>query len=481
MLVIIPTYQERLNVESIVGRVRAAVPAARRPRRGRRAARTAPARSPTRSRRPTRRCTCCTGPARRASARPTSPASAGASSAATTSWSRWTPTARTSPSSCRGCWPRCATPTWCSGSRWVPGGSVVNWPRRREALSRGGNVYVRLALGLRAARRHRRLPRVPARARCETHRPGAVSRARATASRSTWPGGRCRQGCRVVEVPIKFVERERGDSKMSGAIVREALWRVTVWACAGAATRRRAGQPRPGGTDADGLAPGASCCSCWCRSSEIYVIVQVGQQIGALPTVLLLIFESAAGRLAAQAPRAAGPGGRCRRRRPRGRAADAGAGRRRARPGRRHAAADARASSPTSSGFFFVLPPTRPLARRLLIGAPSGGGAVVAVTAGSAVGRPTGPRRTGVPARRPWARVGSSRARSSGDEPERPRRAPGRQKSGPRHRGEWRDPDVEVASRDAAVRRSCAGCAASTSACRRGAARAARRAGPRAP
>jgi len=34
------------------------------------------------------------------------------------------------------------------GSRWVPGGSVVNWPRRREALSRGGNLYVRLLLGI---------------------------------------------------------------------------------------------------------------------------------------------------------------------------------------------------------------------------------------------------------------------------------------------------------------------------------------------
>ena len=34
------------------------------------------------------------------------------------------------------------------GSRWVPGGSIVNWPRRREALSRGGNLYVRLLLGI---------------------------------------------------------------------------------------------------------------------------------------------------------------------------------------------------------------------------------------------------------------------------------------------------------------------------------------------
>ena len=38
-----------------------------------------------------------------------------------------------------------------------------------------------------------------------------------------------RGGFRVVEVPITFAERERGESKMSGSIVREALWRVTQW------------------------------------------------------------------------------------------------------------------------------------------------------------------------------------------------------------------------------------------------------------
>jgi dolichol-phosphate mannosyltransferase len=36
-------------------------------------------------------------------------------------------------------------------------------------------------------------------------------------------------GLRVLELPIRFVERSRGESKMSGAIVREALWRVTAW------------------------------------------------------------------------------------------------------------------------------------------------------------------------------------------------------------------------------------------------------------
>ncbi len=48
------------------------------------------------------------------------------------------------------------------GSRWVPGGQVRNWPKSREALSRGGNLYTRLALGIGAPRRHRRLPGLPA-------------------------------------------------------------------------------------------------------------------------------------------------------------------------------------------------------------------------------------------------------------------------------------------------------------------------------
>jgi len=46
-------------------------------------------------------------------------------------------------------------------------------------------------------------------------------------------------GCRVVEVPIEFVERTEGESKMSGAIVREALWRVTLWGAADRLARLR--------------------------------------------------------------------------------------------------------------------------------------------------------------------------------------------------------------------------------------------------
>ncbi len=129
------------------------------------------------------------------------------------------------------------------GSRWVPGGAVVNWPRRRKLLSRGGNVYTRMALGI------------------GLHDATGGYRAyrRAALEGIDYAGvasqGYCFQvdlarraldgGYRVVEVPITFVERERGESKMSGEIVREAFWRVTQWGAAyrggqlRAAVRRR--------------------------------------------------------------------------------------------------------------------------------------------------------------------------------------------------------------------------------------------------
>ena len=78
------------------------------------------------------------------------------------------------------------------GSRYVSGGTVVNWPKRREVLSRGGNLYSRFALGVRiyditgGYRAYR----------SEVLRALPLSRwpRTATASRSTWPGGRCRPG-----------------------------------------------------------------------------------------------------------------------------------------------------------------------------------------------------------------------------------------------------------------------------------------------
>jgi dolichol-phosphate mannosyltransferase len=113
------------------------------------------------------------------------------------------------------------------GSRWIPGGAVVNWPRRREVLSRAANLYARAAIGfpLRDATGGYRAFR---RAVLETIDYAGVA-----------SQGYCFQvdlalraydaGFRVLEVPITFVERERGESKMSGAIVREAFLRVGQW------------------------------------------------------------------------------------------------------------------------------------------------------------------------------------------------------------------------------------------------------------
>ncbi len=124
------------------------------------------------------------------------------------------------------------------GSRWVAGGRVVNWPRSREVLSRGGNLYTRLALD------------VPLRDATGGYRAFRANTLRALDLDNVASQGYCFQvdmarralaaGMRVVEVPITFVEREFGTSKMSGNIVREALWRVTVWGAQERAARLRA-------------------------------------------------------------------------------------------------------------------------------------------------------------------------------------------------------------------------------------------------
>ena len=154
-------------------------------------------------------------------------ASAGRSSAATTSSSRWTPTAPTRPSSCPPCWRRCSTPTWCWAPAGSTGGEVVNWPLSRKLLSRGGNTYARLALGM---------PLHDATGGFRAYRRAVlegidvstiVSQGYCFQVDLAWRAWR--SGFRVVEVPITFVERVRGESKMSNAIVAEALWRVTAW------------------------------------------------------------------------------------------------------------------------------------------------------------------------------------------------------------------------------------------------------------
>jgi dolichol-phosphate mannosyltransferase len=113
------------------------------------------------------------------------------------------------------------------GSRWVAGGEVVNWPVSRMLLSRGGTLYTRVALGL---------PLGDATGGYRAYRMRALQ---GIDLGSVASQGYCfqvdlawrvwRAGFRVVEVPITFTERERGQSKMSSSIVREALWRVTLW------------------------------------------------------------------------------------------------------------------------------------------------------------------------------------------------------------------------------------------------------------
>jgi len=113
------------------------------------------------------------------------------------------------------------------GSRWVRGGAIVNWPRRREILSRGANIYVRIALGIEVR---------DATGGYRAYRRDVLEAIDYSAVSSQ---GYCFQvdlawrvlgaGYRIVEVPITFAERERGESKMSGAIVREAFVRVGQW------------------------------------------------------------------------------------------------------------------------------------------------------------------------------------------------------------------------------------------------------------
>lgn len=118
-------------------------------------------------------------------------------------------------------------PALVIGSRWVKGGQVENWPKHREVLSRGGNTYVRMAM---------RMPVKDATAGFRVFRAQTLRDIDLDGVESR---GYCFQvdmtdrvlktGGRVAEVPITFVERELGESKMSRSIVTEALWKTTLW------------------------------------------------------------------------------------------------------------------------------------------------------------------------------------------------------------------------------------------------------------
>ncbi|MDQ1373350.1 MAG: dolichol-phosphate mannosyltransferase [Actinomycetota bacterium] len=126
------------------------------------------------------------------------------------------------------------------GSRYVPGGSIPHWALHRRALSRWGNRYAAGVLGMAIA---------DATSGFRAYRSDIIRKVDlATVStdgygfqiemayRVTQAGGR------IVEVPIQFVDRVRGSSKMSMRIVIEALGAVTWWGLRDRVTRRRVGR-----------------------------------------------------------------------------------------------------------------------------------------------------------------------------------------------------------------------------------------------
>lgn len=130
------------------------------------------------------------------------------------------------------------------GSRWVPGGRIEGWSKRRELLSRGGNLYIRALLGMsvRDATAGFRIWSVEAlrRLRLAEQVEASGYGFQVNMTYAAW-----RAGARIAEVPITFVERTFGSSKMSTGIAVEELRVVTRWGLArlrpraGAAQRRR--------------------------------------------------------------------------------------------------------------------------------------------------------------------------------------------------------------------------------------------------
>ena len=116
------------------------------------------------------------------------------------------------------------------GTRWIDGGSVVNWPISRQLLSKAGTAYARIAL------------RIPLHDLTGGFRVYSVALLRKLNLTEMTATGYCFQiemamasdlaGASKIEVPITFVERINGVSKMSKSIVIEALWQTTLWGLA---------------------------------------------------------------------------------------------------------------------------------------------------------------------------------------------------------------------------------------------------------
>ncbi len=185
------------------------------------------------------------------------------------------------------------------GSRWVRGGSVVNWSLFRKALSVGGNLYARALLG------------VPVHDVTAGYRLFRAGTLRAIDLTSVESVGYCFQtdltvrtleaGLTVREVPIEFLERERGESKMSPDVATESLRRITSWGL-----ERRGRQVRAalrGGSGARTLEGMRRRIPWWVLAGlfvgvpivEIWLLIQLGQVVGPWWTILILVADGVLG------------------------------------------------------------------------------------------------------------------------------------------------------------------------------------------
>jgi len=126
------------------------------------------------------------------------------------------------------------------GSRYIPGGEIPNWRWHRRLLSRGGNIYASTLLGLQVS---------DATAGFRCYAASLLNRIDLDQVRAEGYGFQIemtyaarRAGAPVLEVPIRFVDRVDGESKMSTYIVVEALGLVSLWALQ-RLVRSRRGQP----------------------------------------------------------------------------------------------------------------------------------------------------------------------------------------------------------------------------------------------
>lgn len=113
------------------------------------------------------------------------------------------------------------------GSRYVEGGKVVNWPKNRKVLSKGGNIYISLALGagltdMTAGYRAYRREFLKSIDLNELSNAGYIFQVDLA-----WRA--VSEGFDIREVPITFTEREIGESKLDGSFVKDSLAEVTKW------------------------------------------------------------------------------------------------------------------------------------------------------------------------------------------------------------------------------------------------------------